>query len=320
MYNVGHMRLERYFKKPVAILFGYHDMGCAGLQSLLEAEYNVVAVFTHRNSDSEEIFFDSVAGQAEKLSIPVFFPDNVNESQCVELIKQLKPDYLFTLSYRQELTEEITQAATFGAHNIHASLLPAYRGRSHLNWVIINGEKHTGVTLHRVTRQKDAGPILAQAKVTIEKHDNALSLHKKLVQMTRARLPEWLRGLQQGTLIERIQDERLASCPGARQPDDGLINWKKSAIEIHNLIRGITYPWPGAYTMAGKKKLIIWESCIKESFSESQPGTIISLDPLLIACGVGVLEVKRGMCGEVRDSEAGAIVRELKAHCGMLLV
>ena len=273
------------------VLYAYHEMGCAALESLQEVGFEVACVFTHAGASQENNFFDSVEKLAQQQQIPVFYTADINTPEWIAKVAALQPDVIFTLSYRQALCPALIATAKKGAFNVHASLLPAYRGRAHLNWVIIRNERETGVTLHRINAIPDGGPILAQHPVTITDEDDALSLHRKLVRTTREHMPQWLRGLQDGSLIERAQDERLASEPGQRKPEDGQIHWQQSADEIHRLIRGVAYPWPGAYSLIGGQRIIVWKSRVVAQPHQYEPGKIISTDPLYVACGQNVLEI-----------------------------
>ena len=281
-----------------AVVFAYHDMGCTGLNALINAGFEITAVFTHADSPNENHFHGSVAQTAQDKGIPVFMPEDINQPACLEQLGALAPDAIFCFSYRQVLSQQILSCARFGAFNVHASLLPAYRGRAHLNWVLIKGETETGVTLHRMTSRPDSGPILAQQAVSITAEDDAFSLHTKLVATAGEKLASWLPALREGKLIEQRQDEAKASCFGRRKPEDGQINWAESAENIHNLIRALASPWPGAFSEANGKRYIVWKSRFSREPHTDAPGTILSTDPLVVACAAGTLEIVTGQCEE----------------------
>ena len=163
-----------------AVVFAYHDMGCLGVQALLDAGYEISAIFTHADNPAEKVFYGSVSRLAALAGIPVYAPDDINHPLWVERIAQLAPDVIFSFYYRNLLNNEILKLAPHGAFNLHGSLLPKYRGRAPLNWVLENGENETGVTLHRMVAKADAGAIIAQQRVAIDPEDAALTLHKKL--------------------------------------------------------------------------------------------------------------------------------------------
>ncbi len=165
-----------------AVVFAYHDMGCVGVQALLDAGFDIAAIFTHADNAQENAFFGSVARLAAERGIPVYAPDDVNHPLWVDRIAEMKPEVIFSFYYRNLLGEAILNNARIGAFNLHGSLLPAYRGRAPLNWVLVNGETQTGVTLHRMISRADAGAIIAQQAVEIADADDALSLHRKLTE------------------------------------------------------------------------------------------------------------------------------------------
>lgn len=135
-----------------AIVFAYHDIGCVGLNALAEAGYDIQAVFTHTDNPGENRFFSSVARVAAELALPVFAPEDVNHPLWVERIRELQPDIIFSFYYRNMLSDEILSLAPQGGFNLHGSLLPQYRGRAPINWVLVNGETETGVTLHQMVK------------------------------------------------------------------------------------------------------------------------------------------------------------------------
>lgn len=206
------------------VVFAYHDMGCLGIEALLAAGYEISAIFTHTDNPGEKAFYGSVARLAAERGIPVYAPDNVNHPLWVERIAQLSPEVIFSFYYRHLICDEILQLAPAGAFNLHGSLLPKYRGRAPLNWVLVNGETETGVTLHRMVKRADAGAIVAQL---------------------------------------RVAD-----------------------------------PWPGAFSYVGNQKFTVWSSRVHPHASKAQPGSVISVAPLLIACGDGALEIVTGQAGD----------------------
>jgi len=276
------------------IVFAYAEMGCAGINALLDAGYEISAIFTHADNSSESHFFDSVARLAAEKGIPVHAPEDVNHPLWVERIKAMSPDYIFSFYYRALLNENILNSARIDAFNLHGSLLPKYRGRAPLNWVLVNGETETGVTLHRMVKRADAGDIVSQLKIAIDEQDDALTLHRKLVKCASALLANALSAIKDGTLSTQPQDDTQATLVGRRTPEDGRIQWEKPAQDIHNLVRAVTYPWPGAFAYAGTLKFIVWKTRVHSSATGAKPGTVLSAEPFMIACGEGALEVITG--------------------------
>lgn len=276
------------------IVFAYHDMGCAGIEALLKAGFDICAIFTHPDWASENHFFGSVARLAAEQGIPVFAPEDVNHALWVERIQKMAPDMIFSFYYRALLSEKILATARLGAYNLHGSLLPTYRGRAPLNWVLVNGESETGVTLHRMVARADAGDILAQERIAIADDDDAMSLHQKLVAGAKTLLASCLPTMKQGLIDGVKQDESRASVMPGRTPEDGRIEWSLPAKSIANLVRAVTDPWPGAFGYVGTTKFIVWKAKAHDIVHTAKPGTALSINPLIIACGEGALEVLTG--------------------------
>ncbi|MFO6295925.1 bifunctional UDP-4-amino-4-deoxy-L-arabinose formyltransferase/UDP-glucuronic acid oxidase ArnA [Rahnella selenatireducens] len=277
-----------------AIVFAYHDIGCVGLQALVDAGYDVQAVFTHTDAPNENQFFSSVARVGADLNLPVYAPEDVNHPLWVDRIHALQPDVIFSFYYRNMLSEEILSLAPRGGFNLHGSLLPRYRGRAPVNWALLNGETETGVTLHKMVKRPDAGDIVGQQKVAITADDTALKLHAKVREAAKELLTKLLPEMKAGKITLTPQDETQASYFGRRTAADGEIHWHKSATEINNLIRAVTEPYPGAFSYLGQRKLTIWRARPLATQHDKQPGTVLSSDPLTIACGEGALEVLAG--------------------------
>ncbi|RJL19016.1 bifunctional UDP-4-amino-4-deoxy-L-arabinose formyltransferase/UDP-glucuronic acid oxidase ArnA [Pectobacterium polaris] len=308
-----------------AIVFAYHDIGCVGLEALKQAGYEIQAVFTHSDAPGENHFYASVAKAAAEMDVPVFAPEDVNHPLWVNRIRELAPDVIFSFYYRTLLSDDILQLPSFGAFNLHGSLLPRYRGRAPVNWVLVNGETQTGVTLHKMVSRADAGDIVAQSVVAIDDEDTALTLHGKCRTAAAALLAQQLPLIRSREITLTPQDESRASYFGRRTAADGLIDWQKSACEINNLIRAVTEPYPGAFTFLGERKVIIWRArvvkvnCVKNSDVKAngvkhEPGAILSTSPLVVSCGEDALEIVSG------QSEVGLYMSgsRLAAEMGMV--
>jgi UDP-4-amino-4-deoxy-L-arabinose formyltransferase/UDP-glucuronic acid dehydrogenase (UDP-4-keto-hexauronic acid decarboxylating) len=283
---------------PKAVVFAYHDIGCAGIEALLNAGYEIAAVFTHADDPKENTFYGSVAQLCARKGIPVHAPEDANHPLWIERISKLNVDYLFSFYYRHLLGDQLLACASKGAFNLHGSLLPHYRGRAPANWVLVNGETETGVTLHRMVKRADAGAILAQQRVAIERSDTALTLHGKLRESAANLLREALPLLAQGKLTETPQDDTQASYFGRRTPADGLLDWKRPAEQLFNLVRAVTQPYPGAFCPVGEHKLIVWSADVVAGNEGIAPGRVISADPLRIACGEDSLVITAGQRGD----------------------
>ncbi|QXH97978.1 bifunctional UDP-4-amino-4-deoxy-L-arabinose formyltransferase/UDP-glucuronic acid oxidase ArnA [Pseudomonas monsensis] len=276
------------------VVFAYHDIGCAGIEALLDSGYDIAAVFTHADDPKENAFYASVAQLCASKGIPVHAPEDANHPLWIERIAKLNPEYIFSFYYRNLLSEALLATAKKGAFNLHGSLLPHYRGRAPANWVLVNGETETGVTLHRMVKRADAGAIVAQQRVAIERSDTGLTLHAKLRTAASDLLRDTLPNMLQGKITETPQDESKATVFGRRTPADGKLVWAKPAEELFNLVRAVTRPYPGAFCAVGEHKLIVWSAEVVKGNEGQAPGRVISVDPLRIACGEDSLVVTAG--------------------------
>jgi methionyl-tRNA formyltransferase len=220
-----------------AVVFAYHDVGVRCLEVLLEQGVTVPLVVTHRDDPQEEIWFGSVAALAARRGIEAITPDDPNAPETVARVAACKPDFLFSFYYRQMLKPALLALAPRGALNMHGSLLPRYRGRAPVNWAIIHGETETGATLHYMTAKPDDGDIVAQTPISILPDDTARDVFDKVTEAAAETLAAALPGLIAGTAPRLRQDPQGSSYFGRRRPEDGIIDWSKSAPEIHNLVR-----------------------------------------------------------------------------------
>jgi methionyl-tRNA formyltransferase len=279
------------------IVFGYHTIGYLCLQELIERGEEVGAVVTHQDDPGEHIWFDSVAELARSAGIPVFQPRNPNASAFVGLIRSLRPELILSFYYRRLLSKELLAIPPLGGINLHGSLLPKYRGRSPINWVLVNGERQTGVTLHYMTEEADAGDMIAQRPVGITFEDTALTLFRKVAQAALALFRETFPLIKAGLAPRIPQDPVRATSYGGRGPEDGQIDWVKPALALYNLIRAVTAPYPGAFTRYQGKKLYVWSSRPSAGSGEGGwiPGTILGVrdGSCLVATGEGELLLTR---------------------------
>lgn len=285
-----------------AIVLAYHNIGCAGIRALLANGYDIQAVFTHPDDPKENQWFESVAELAAEKNLTVFAPESINHPMWVERIKKFQPDIIFSFYYRNMVGPAILSIPQAGCLNLHGSLLPRYRGRCPVNWALIHGEKETGVTLHYMTPKPDDGDIVGQKKVDISPEDTALALHSKMTVAATALLADLLPAIREGNAPRTAQEHRLASYFGGRKPDDGEIDWNMQAAEIHNLVRAVTRPYPGAFSYLRNRKCFFWSVIPVANDDDVIPGTVISSDPLVIRCGQGAIRVQAG------QSEGGVYV------------
>ncbi len=282
-------------------VFAYHDIGYECLKVLMDSGDEIVAVVTHEDDPKEEIWFRSVAELAKAHHLPVYTPSSPNTPAFMDLIRKFAPDLIFSFYYRRLLARELLAIPRLGGINLHGSLLPKYRGRSPVNWVLINGESETGVTLHYMVEKADAGDIVAQRSVPIDMEDSALSLFHKLTKAAVQLLKESYPQIRAGTAPRIPQDSQLATIFGGRRPEDGEIKWEGSALAVYNLVRAVTHPYPGAFTFRNGKKLFLWSATLDGQpihvTKESQPpGTIVAVEKgkgIVVSTGQGLLLATR---------------------------
>ena len=274
-----------------AVVLAYNNIGCEGIKALLGNGFEIQAVFTHKDDPNENIWFQSVAELASEKGIPLYAPANINHPLWVAKIKKMNPDFIFSFYYRDMVGKDILGIPAKVCINLHGSLLPKYRGRCPLNWAVINGEKETGVTLHYMTEKPDNGDILAQEKFAIGTNDTAKDVHMNATRAAAKLLKAALPKLRKGTLKAVKQDEKKATYFGGRKPEDGAIDWGKTASEVRNLVRAVTRPYPGAFSFLGEKKYIFWDVSEARGAAKAFPGTVLSVNPLTIACGKGAVTV-----------------------------
>jgi methionyl-tRNA formyltransferase len=231
-----------------AVVFAYHDVGCRCLRVLLDEQIEVPLVITHRDRPEERIWFASVAALARARAIDTITPDDPNTPEIVGRIRDLSPDFLFSFYYRLMLGARLLAIPARGAFNVHGSLLPKYRGRVPVNWAIIHGETETGATLHEMVEKPDAGRIVDQEAVAILPDDLAVDVFGKVTEAAERVLRRSLPKLADGSAVLRAQDLSKGGYFGGRRPEDGRIDWSASAKRVHDLVRAVAPPYPGAFT------------------------------------------------------------------------
>jgi methionyl-tRNA formyltransferase len=254
-----------------AVVFAYHQVGVRCLSTLLAQDVDVRLVVTHRDNPAENIWFASVAELAARYDIPTITPDNPNAPEVIAQIAGAQPDFIFSFYYRHLLKPEILALATRGAYNLHGSLLPKYRGRVPVNWAVLHGERETGATLHEMLVKPDAGRIVAQSRVPILPEDTAFEVFNKVTVAAEITLHDALPGLLAGTAPHHAQDLAQGAYFGGRQPEDGRIDWSHSAASIHNLIRAVAPPYPGAFFEIVGERLIVMRSLLQKQRT-ARPG------------------------------------------------
>ena len=274
-----------------AVVFAYHNVGVRCLKVLLAHGVTVPLVVTHRDDPVETVWFESVERTAADYGIPAIAPDDPNDSDVVARVSAVRPSFLFSFYYRRMLATPLLAVAPRGALNMHGSLLPKYRGRAPVNWAILHGEKETGATLHYMAAKPDSGDIVGQTAVPILPDDTAREVFDKVAVAAELTLDAALPGLLSGSAVRRPQDLRRGSYFGARRPEDGIIDWTQSATAIHNLVRAVSPPYPGARTaVAGRPARVLRTRVLDAAApAEAAPTLRIEEGRIVARCGGGGL-------------------------------
>jgi methionyl-tRNA formyltransferase len=289
-----------------AVVFAYHNVGVRCLSVLLAHGVKIPLVVTHTDNPNETIWFDSVAKLAVEHNIPVSTPDDPNTPEIVAQIQALQPDFIFSFYYRNMLKAPLLEIPKRGALNMHGSLLPKYRGRVPVNWAIIHGETETGATLHYMTEKPDNGAIVDQQAIPILPDDTANEVFHKVTCAAEVALNRCLPALLAGTVMSKPQDLSLGGYFGGRKPEDGKIDWLRDAQAIHNLIRAVAPPYPGAYTTLAGKPMRVLKSRVEISRAprSTVPALYCENGHCYADCGSGVLRVLAfELDGQVMNAE-----------------
>ncbi len=230
-----------------AVVFAYHTVGVRCLSVLLAHKVQIPLIISHEDDPGETIWFESVARLAQNEGIPLLTPSTPNAPDFIERIASLQPDFIFSFYYRHMLGSDLLAIPKIGCYNMHGSLLPRYRGRVPVNWAVVHGEPETGATLHRMEIKPDAGDMVGQQAVRILPNDTAQQVFTKVCCAAESLLGRVLPDLLAGQAHHHPLDLTRGSYFGGRRPDDGRIDWQGSAWQIHNLIRAVAPPYPGAF-------------------------------------------------------------------------
>ena len=273
-----------------AVVFAYHDVGVHCLKALLKAGIEVDLVVTHQDDPNENVWFGSVAKLCQEKSIPYLTPSASELSNLIPKFEALSPDYIFSFYYRHMIPAKILACAKIAALNMHGSLLPKYRGRAPVNWAILHGETETGATLHVMEAKPDAGDIVGQASASIGPDETATDVFGKVSGAALEVINQVLPDLIQGKVPRKPNELAKGSYFGGRKPADGQIHWNQTAQQVHNLVRAVAPPYPGAFTEHRSKTMIVAKTSLKGPFPAN-------LD--LGATGIQVVDNRVfGICGD----------------------
>ena len=272
-----------------AVVFAYHDVGVRCLKVLLARGLEVPLVVTHADDPNEEIWFSSVRDTAADYGIDAIEPADPNTPEVIALVASCRPDFLFSFYYRKVLGTPLLAVPRRGALNMHGSLLPKYRGRAPVNWAIIHGETETGATLHYMTEKPDNGDIVGQTAVPILRDDTAEDVFHKVVVAAESTLYAALPALVAGNAPRRPQDLSRGAYFSGRRPEDGVIDWSKSASEIHDLVRAVAPPFPGARTTISGRPARVLRTRVLNAAAAPLGGPRVSVQGgrAVVGCGGG---------------------------------
>ena len=277
------------------VFMGTPDFSVNALENIVKAGHDVVGVITQPDKPKGrggKMQYTPVKEKALELGLDVYQPQRVKETEFIEKLKEMNPDAIVVIAFGQILPKAILDMPKYGCINVHASLLPKYRGAAPIQWSVIDGEKETGVTTMYMNEGLDTGDIIDKVVVPIDKKETGGSLFDKLAIEGGKLILKTLIELENGTAVRTPQDDSKSNYAGMINKQLGKIDFNKSANEIERLIRGLN-PWPSAYTQMDGKTLKIWDADVDDSENDSAPGTIteVGKDFIRVATGKGSLKI-----------------------------
>ena len=305
------------------IFMGTPDFSVGTLEALIEAGHEVVLAVTQPDKPrgrGKEVQFPPVKEVALRHNIPVYQPKRVREPECIEELKKYNADVMVVIAFGQILPKEILEMTPYGCINVHASLLPKYRGAAPIQWAVINGEKISGVTTMQMDEGLDTGDMIRKTEIVLDEKETGGSLHDKLADAGAKLCVETLKALEDGTAVFEKQGESPTAYARMLDKKLGAIDWTRPAVEIERLIRGLN-PWPSAYTNWEGKVMKIWEADVEDSDYAAQPGTVCAVgkDFFTVQTGDGALSVKELQIPGKKRMDAGAFLRGYQITEGIIL-
>ncbi len=300
-----------------AVEFGYK---C--LETFIGKKVNIVGIFTLDEKKAKNISgFISFDKLAEKYNIPIFKIKDVNSLDVIEKIKKLKPDYISVIGWSQMISKELLSIPKKGCINIHPTLLPKNRGRAPIPWTLIKNLKKSGVTLYYLDEDTDSGDVIAQKEFTIDLNDDAKSVYKKALSASTKLLKDIIPHLINGTAPRKAQNQMDATYWPKRSPDDGIIDWDKTTMEIYNWIRGLTHPYPGAFTFLNDKKMFVWKASLCEKQYLGSPGEIVDIieDGIIVKTSDGCILLNKVQLNGEEETTANKIIEKHNIRKGIIL-
>lgn len=277
------------------VFMGTPEFAVPCLQKIIDEGHEVLAVVTQPDKPKgrgKKLAMTPVKELALKYEIDVYQPVKAREESFVEKLKEINPELIVVVAFGQILPKSILDIPKFGCVNVHASLLPKYRGAAPLNWVIINGEEKTGVTTMYMDVGLDTGDMILKSEIPLDDEITAGELHDKMMVQGAEVLKDTIDLISKGEAPREKQNDEETCYSPIMDKSLGNIDWSKSATDIHNLIRGVN-PWPSAYTTYDKQTMKIWKTKVLDKLSEKTPGTILSVDKngIEVSTGDKVLQI-----------------------------
>lgn len=305
------------------IFMGTPDFSVGTLEALIVAGHEIVLAVTQPDKPKgrgKAMQFPPVKEAAIAHDIPVYQPTRIREPECIEYLKQYKPDIMIVVAFGQILPKELLELPVYGCVNVHASLLPKYRGAAPIQWAVINGEAVSGVTTMRMDEGLDTGDMIMKTEVTLDPKETGGSLFDRLAEEGAKLCVETVAAIEAGTATYTPQDHEAATLTRMIKKQLGDIDWTKSAREIECLIRGLN-PWPSAYTKLGGKTLKIWDAEVVEADAQAQPGVItkVGKKEVYVQTGDGQLSLKEVQLEGKKRMEIDAFLRGCQVSEGEVL-
>ncbi len=309
------------------IFMGTPDFAVGTLRALIRSRHEVCAVFSQPDKPKgrgKAMQMTPVKEVAAEAGIPVYQPKRIRDAEAVAQVKGLHADVIVVVAFGQIIPKEILEAAPYGCINVHASLLPAYRGAAPIQWAVINGDKEAGVTTMQMDAGLDTGDMLLKAVVPVEKKETGGSLFDKLSSVGAELLLETLEGLEKGSITPQKQGETTTPYAAMLTKEQGKIDWTQDAETIERLIRGLN-PWPSAYTSLNGKTLKLWAADAENGVSQesgAQPGTVsvsAAKDALRVSTGKGTLVIRELQLEGKKRMACDAFLRGYPVEPGTIL-
>ena len=307
------------------IFMGTPDFSVGTLEALIEAGHEVALVVTQPDKPKGrggKMQYTPVKEVAVAHNIPVYQPKRIREPECIEELRKYNADIMVVIAFGQILPKEILEMTPYGCVNVHASLLPSYRGAAPIQWAVINGEKVSGVTTMQMNEGLDTGDMLLKVEIPLDEKETGGSLHDKLAEAGARLCVETLDALKAGTVTPEKQGDSPTAYAKMLDKHMGKIDWKMSAKEIERMIRGLN-PWPSAYTRWNEndKGMKIWEAEVAEGQTDKAAGTVVEVakDGFFVQTGDGLLKITALQIPGIKRMDAAAFLRGYQMETGTVL-